>query len=168
MAERADGVLDAGRAAAGLAGRVQEAVLALMRAARSGRLHQRPNCPALLGVDAAALCVEGQLPGARPLPRGTVARLLDGRAVVFRDAPADALLLHAEAARLALHDALVRVPGRGAADAAGAGRPRSRARWTPRRAPARWASSGAPWRSRWAAERDRGGGAAGLPRLAGA
>ena len=33
--------------------------------------------------------------------------------VVFRDAPADARLLHAEAAGLARHDALVRVPGEG-------------------------------------------------------
>jgi len=32
---------------------------------------------------------------------------------VFRDAPADARLLHAEAAGLARHDALVRVPGEG-------------------------------------------------------
>jgi hypothetical protein len=39
--------------------------------------------------------------------------LLDGRAVVFRDAPTDARLIHAEAAGLARHDALVRVPGEG-------------------------------------------------------
>jgi hypothetical protein len=34
---------------------------------------------------------------------------------VFRDAPADARLLHAEAAGLARHDALARVPGDGPA-----------------------------------------------------
>ena len=33
--------------------------------------------------------------------------------MVFRDAPADARLLHAEAAGLARHDALIRVPGEG-------------------------------------------------------
>ena len=47
------------------------------------------------------------------LPTGTVGRVLDGRQVVFRDAPSDARLLHAEAAGLARHDALVRVPGEG-------------------------------------------------------
>ena len=35
--------------------------------------------------------------------------------MVFRDAPADARMLHAEAAGLARHDALVRVPGEGPA-----------------------------------------------------
>jgi hypothetical protein len=64
-------------------------------------------------VDAAHLCVEADLPGARRLPDGSVARLLDGRQVVFRDAPSDARMLHAEAAGLARHDALVRVPGEG-------------------------------------------------------
>jgi uncharacterized protein YigA (DUF484 family) len=133
-AERAHAseLIDAGRAAAGMAGRVQEAVLALMRAADpvecvSGEL------PGLLGIDAAALCVESQQPegfspgsqvgvqvvvghsvGNHALPPGTVRRLLDGRDVVFRAAASDALMLHAEAARLALHDALVRVPGAGA------------------------------------------------------
>ena len=112
MAERADGVLAAGRAAAGLSARVQEAVLALIRAGHpaecvSGEL------PALLGVDAAALCMEAMLPGVRPVPQGTVARLLAGRAVRFRDQPDEARLLHAEAAALARHDALVRIPGEG-------------------------------------------------------
>jgi hypothetical protein len=124
-AERAHAaaLIDAGRAAAGMAGRVQAAVLALMRAADpaecvSGEL------PGLLGIDATALCAEEQRPGCHHLPANTVRRLLDGRDVVFRAASldgqmadaqmADALLLHAEAARLALHDALVRVPGAGA------------------------------------------------------
>jgi hypothetical protein len=44
-----------------------------------------------------------------------VARLLDGRQVVFRDAPSDVRMLHAEAAGLARYDALVRVPGEGPA-----------------------------------------------------
>jgi uncharacterized protein YigA (DUF484 family) len=110
--ERADGVLAAGRAAAGVAARVQDAVLALLRSADpadcvSGEM------PAILAVDAAHLCLEAVHPGARTLPAGTVSRLLNGRQVVFRDAPPDARLLHAEAAGLARHDALIRVPGEG-------------------------------------------------------
>jgi len=109
---RADGLLAAGRATAGLACRVQDAVLALFRSSDpadcvSGEM------PGILAVDAAHLCVEADLPGARRLPDGSVARLLDGRQVVFRDAPSDARMLHAEAAGLARHDALVRVPGEG-------------------------------------------------------
>ena len=112
MAERADDVLAAGRAAAGLAARVHEAVLALIQAASA------PECiaaefPALLAVDAAALCAEAPLEGARLLPPGTIARLLGGRAVLFRDAGSDATLLHGEAAELARHDVLVRIPGEG-------------------------------------------------------
>jgi uncharacterized protein YigA (DUF484 family) len=112
--ERADGLLAAGRATAGLAGRVQDAVLALFRSSDpadcvSGEM------PGILSIDAAHLCIEAEHPGARRLPDGAVARLLDGRQVVFRDAPADARLLHAEAAGLARHDALIRVPGEGPA-----------------------------------------------------
>ena len=108
--DRTDGLLAAGRAAAGVAARVQEAVLALLRSADaadciSGAL------PGLLGIDAAHLCIEAEHPGARILPEGTVGSLLDGRDVVFRDSPADARRLHAEAAGLARHDALIRVPG---------------------------------------------------------
>jgi uncharacterized protein YigA (DUF484 family) len=114
-AERAHAadLIDAGRAAAGMAARVQEAVLALMRALDPAECISA-ELPELLGIDAAALCVEGQGPGYHPMPRGTVRRLLDGRDVVFRAAPSDALILHVEAARLALHDSLVRVPGPGA------------------------------------------------------
>jgi uncharacterized protein YigA (DUF484 family) len=109
-----DGLLAAGRATAGLAGRVQDAVLALLRASDpadcvSGEM------PGILGVDAVHLCMEGDHPGARWLPEGVVGRLLNGHQVVFRDAPADARLLHAEAAGLARHDALARVPGDGPA-----------------------------------------------------
>jgi uncharacterized protein len=115
-AERAHAteLIDAGRAAAGMAGRVQEAVLALMRASDPAECVSA-ELPGLLGIDAAALCAEGEHPGCHPLPPNTVRRLLDGRNVVFRAAATDALMLHAEAARLALHDALVRVPGTGAA-----------------------------------------------------
>lgn len=112
MAERADGVLAAGRAAAGLAARVQEAVLALIAAAGPAECIAA-EFPALLAVDAAALCIEAPLDGGRLLPAGTVARLLGGRGVLFRDDGSDAKLLHAEAALLARHDVLVRIPGEG-------------------------------------------------------
>jgi uncharacterized protein YigA (DUF484 family) len=107
MSARADGVLAAGRAAAGLADRVQEAVVALMRA------HDPAECvmaelPGLLGVDAACLCAEGSRAGSRKLAQGSVGRLLGRRDVVFREAPADAQALHGEAASLARVDALVR------------------------------------------------------------
>lgn len=112
MAERADGVLAAGRAAAGLAGRVQEAVLALLAAARP------EDCiaaefPALLAVDAASLCIEAIRPASRALPPGTCDRLLRTRGVVFREQGQDSRLLHGEASALARYDALIRLPGEG-------------------------------------------------------
>jgi uncharacterized protein len=105
MEERADDVLAAGRAAAGMASRVQEAVLALLRAAG--------EIPSILAVDSAHLCIEAIMPGTLPLPEGTVARLLGGRQVLFRDTVTDGRRLHAEAAGLAGHDALVLVPAHG-------------------------------------------------------
>jgi uncharacterized protein YigA (DUF484 family) len=136
MTERADDVLAAGRASAGLSARVQEAVLALMRA------QDKVDCittelPALLAVDSVALCAEAELPGVshslapgvshslapgvshslapgiRLLPPGTVARVLGGRHAVFGEGGADAALLHGEASELARHEALVLVPGQG-------------------------------------------------------
>ncbi len=112
MAERVDDVLAAGRAAAGLAVRVQEAVLALLRAT------DKMDCltgelPGILAVDAVHFCVEALLPGVRPLPQGMVGQLLGGRHVLFRDTVTEARRLHAEAAGLAGHDALVLVPGAG-------------------------------------------------------
>ncbi|HEX4172496.1 MAG TPA: hypothetical protein VHY82_08465, partial [Acetobacteraceae bacterium] len=88
------------------------AVLALLRSPDPADC-VASEMPGILAVDAAQLCMEADYPGARRLPAGTVASLLDGRQVVFREAPADARLLHAEAAGLARHDALVRVPGEG-------------------------------------------------------
>ena len=114
MAERADGVLAAGRAAAGMTGRVHEAVLALIGAGDIAEC-VAAVFPAVLAVDAAALCIEAALPGAHTLPPGTVARLLGGRAVAYSSDPAEARLLHGEAAGLARHEALVRVPGEPAA-----------------------------------------------------
>jgi uncharacterized protein len=117
MADRADGVLAAGRAAAGLAARVQAAVLALIRAPDAADCVSA-EMPGILAVDAASLCMEdpdGLMQGVRRLPPGKVAALLGGRDVVFRDSPLDSVLLHAEAAALARHDALIRVPGNGPA-----------------------------------------------------
>ena len=110
LAMRADGVVAAGRAAAGLAERVQEAVLALMGAADPLEWVEA-ELPGLLGLDAASVCVERYQASTRRLPAGMIKRLLDGRDVVFRDRPGDAALIHAEAAALARQDALVRVPG---------------------------------------------------------
>jgi uncharacterized protein YigA (DUF484 family) len=117
MADRADGVLAAGRAAAGLAARVQSAVLTLIGAADAADC-VTAEMPGILAVDAVSLCMEdpdGLMQGIRRLPVGKIAALLGGRDVVFRDTPTDAVLLHAEAAALARHDALVRVPGEGLA-----------------------------------------------------
>ncbi len=109
----AERVLEAGRADASLAGRVQGAVLALMRAADPFECVAM-ELPALLGVDAAWLCGEGEWrPFLRRLPAGRVSELLGGRAVVLRESAADARAVHAEAAPLARHDALVRVARRG-------------------------------------------------------
>lgn len=118
MAARADGVLAAGRAAAGLAQLVQEAVLALIRSGNPGECVNH-ELAGILRVDSASLCAErhASLPGlrnARDLPAGTVDRLLDGRSVVFRTRPGDAKALHGEAAGLANFDALVHIPGAGA------------------------------------------------------
>lgn len=110
----ADGMVAAGRAAAGLNARVQDAVLALIRATDIVECVTQ-ELPHLLAVDAAALCAEENVPGARSLPPGTIARLLGARDVIFRERPTEALLLHGEAAELAQHDALVRVPGAGPA-----------------------------------------------------
>ena len=120
MAERADDVLAAGRAAAGLTVRVQEAVLALLRASDTMDC-LTDELPGILAGDAVHVCVEALLPGMRPLPQGMVDRLLGGRQVLFRDTVTEARRLHAEAAGLAGHDALVLVPG--------AGPPAARARW---------------------------------------
>ncbi len=109
MAERADGVLAAGRAAAGLAIRVQGAVLALI-CARDVADCVAHALPDILALDAASLCMEADAAGVRRLPAGAVAGLLVGRDVAFRETPADAALLHGEAARLARRDAVVRVP----------------------------------------------------------
>ena len=107
---RAADVLAAGRASTGIAERVQEAVLALLQAADPAECVME-TWPGLLGIDAAALCCEQVRPRWRTLPRGAVRGLLRAKAVVFRDRPADAALLHAEAALLAERDVLIALPG---------------------------------------------------------
>ena len=107
---RARDVLAAGRAAAGLAERVHEAILSLIAAPELFACVTE-ELPHLLGVDAAALCCETFIPGWRSLPPGAIAVLMRGRTTVCRDRPSDAVLLHAEAALLAERDVLVRLPG---------------------------------------------------------
>ena len=108
LAERADGVLAAGRAAAGMASRVQEAVLHLI-ASTDPIDCITVEMPSLLALDVVALCAEFPLAGANRLPRGAVAALMGSRDVLFRDEPTDIAMLYGEAAALAHRDALVRV-----------------------------------------------------------
>jgi len=109
--------LQDGRAGAGLITRVRLAVLALMRA-RDIADCVAQEVPPLLRVDSATLLIEprdprlGRLPpGLRPMPAGTVHRLLgNGRDARVRSAITDAELLHGEAAGLVVRDALAKVP----------------------------------------------------------
>jgi len=108
-------VLAAGRANLSLSGRVEEAVLALVRAADPVAALSA-ELPALLGVDAVTLGLEAEIPGARVLPAGMVERLLGKEEVRVRTrAPAstsasESVILHGEAAALARHEALLRLP----------------------------------------------------------
>ena len=96
------------RAADGFAQRVQEAVVAMMRATDAlWCLHH--DLPGLLRLDSVRLCAESALDGAVAVPSGTVAAALGQRDALVRDATRSPLL-HGEAASLAQHEALVRVP----------------------------------------------------------
>ena len=110
MQEQAALVLATGRAAAGLAARVQEAVLALMQTDNAAECIAA-ELPALLAVDAVSLCAEQDLPGARRLPKGRVAAVFGRRAVVFGLDPDWSGAVHGEAMGLARHQALIRIPG---------------------------------------------------------
>jgi uncharacterized protein YigA (DUF484 family) len=110
MEAKSVAVLNAGRAAASIADRVQEAVLRALQATDPVD-YVAESLPSLLGVDAAALACESIRPRWRTLPPGAIKTLLRNRPVVFRDRPADAALLHAEAALLAERDILVHLPG---------------------------------------------------------
>ena len=96
------------RAADGFMQLVQDAVLALMRAADPVWCLQDDG-PGLLRLDAIRLCVEVELAGASRVPDGTVDAVLGRRCVLVRDAVPDPVL-HGEAAPLARKEALVRVP----------------------------------------------------------
>jgi uncharacterized protein YigA (DUF484 family) len=111
-AARAEDVLAAGRAASGLAQRVQEAVLLLLG---TGDVAECVSAefPVALAVDAARLCAEGVLPGWASLPAGAVAAMLGARPVLCRSFAAPDPALHGAAARLAVHEAIVRIPGDG-------------------------------------------------------
>ncbi len=141
---RADSVLAAGRAAAGLAARVQDAVLALIRAADPAEF-VAAELPALLAVDAARLCPEAadrrrrrRRRRRRLVPRGTVARrwAADGCRAPHADAPAarrgraagpggraGARVAAGRAAGAGLARPLPPAPGAGAAPLAFLGRP---------------------------------------------
>ena len=120
MTAHAQSVLQAGRAAIGLADRVRVAVLALIRAPDVGEW-VTSDLPGLLGIDSALLCIEGGAGQAlarrsmtarlmaRHVAVGTVARLLGRHDVLVRTTPADPVELHGEAAGLAAQDALLRV-----------------------------------------------------------
>ncbi len=110
-AERASTQAAAGRRAAeSFARRVQDAVVALMRAPDPAWLATH-ELAGLLRVDAARICSEAQpLPdGVAPVPRGTVAAVLGQRSALHRTARPNALL-HGEAVALATEEALIRVP----------------------------------------------------------
>jgi uncharacterized protein YigA (DUF484 family) len=110
MEAKSDAILAAGRAAAAIAERVQTAILAML-AAPDPVDYVAESLPGLLGVDAATLACEWPRPRWRTLPPGAIKNLLRNRPVVFRDRPADAALLHAEAALLAERDILILLPG---------------------------------------------------------
>jgi uncharacterized protein YigA (DUF484 family) len=103
-------VLNAGRAATAIVDRVHDAVLALLAAPDPVECVQ-DQLPGLLGVDAASLCCEGVRKNWRTLPPGSMRLLMRGRTTLFRDRPADAVLMHAEAALLAERDVLIALPG---------------------------------------------------------
>ena len=88
------------REAAGMAARVQDAVLALMRADNKRDCIEH-ELPGLLGIDAARLV-------SAPVPHAGTAALAGAEAVV-RPATSVTRPLHAEAGPLALTEALVRV-----------------------------------------------------------
>lgn len=102
-----------GRANAANQARAHKAVLALMGARNPAEAIDVmvQEWPDLLGLDVVSICAEGRaVPGARPLARGTLARLLPGAAAfVLRADAADQEVLYGEAAALVASDALARL-----------------------------------------------------------
>ncbi len=110
-AERAGVQAAAGRRASeGFVRRVQEAVIALMRAPDPAWLATH-ELAGLLRLDGARVCSEGRPPprGTVPIPPGTVAARLGKRVAVVRAAQPDATL-HGEVVALATEEALIRIP----------------------------------------------------------
>ena len=146
----ADGrrLLAAGRAAAGMASRVQDAVLALLRSADPADC-VTGEMPGILAVDAARNCAWRRMPArhaaALPDGHGGAAAGRPGGAVPGATATTMRRLLHGEAAGLARHDALVQVPGRGAAGCWSLVRRDAERRSIRRRGRARWRFLAAPW-----------------------
>lgn len=102
------------RDAEGFTRRVQETVLAMMRAPDPAWLATH-ELASLLRLDAARLCAENAvLAGVASIPMGTVAATLGQRSALVRPIMARAgsasPLLHGEAAALAAEEALIRVP----------------------------------------------------------
>lgn len=106
-----DAAVNAERAGHGLTIRVRLAVLALMRCGDVPEAVTQ-EMPALLGIETCTLLSEApDRRGVVRLRRGDAARLLPaGRDAVVRPAPAEAELIHQEAAPLVKRDALARVP----------------------------------------------------------
>ncbi len=106
--------LSTGRAGLGLAARVGEAVLALMRAPDPLECVSH-ELPALLGVDSCQVgCESRARRNVSRLPPGTLNQLLPpGRDAVVRVTPMQVDTLHREAAPLVRRDALARVPAPG-------------------------------------------------------
>ena len=98
------------RANEGFARRVQEAVVALLRAPDPAWTAAH-DLASLLCLDAARLCSEASLPprGAARIMPGTVMAVLGQRPALMRAGAPDAAL-HGEAVALAATEALVRVP----------------------------------------------------------
>lgn len=94
------------RAAEGFAHRVQEGVLALIRA--PDPVAALAELPAHLRLDGVRLCAEIARPGVAWIPPGTVSARLGRRETALGEAHRDPLL-HGEAAPLAEWEALVRV-----------------------------------------------------------
>jgi uncharacterized protein YigA (DUF484 family) len=93
--------------------RAHKAVLALMpvRSATEALDILVQEWPDLLGLDVVSVCAEGRaVLGARPLARGTIARLLpNGAPFALRAQAADQDALYGEAAALVASDALARL-----------------------------------------------------------
>jgi uncharacterized protein YigA (DUF484 family) len=113
LAATLEQVVAHGRANLANQARAHKAVLALM-AARSATealdiLVQ--DWPDLLGLDVVSVCAEGRaVLGARPLARGTIARLLpNGSLFALRAEATDQEALYGEAAALVASDALARL-----------------------------------------------------------